>query len=160
MTFTITKLVGHRALVAGTDRNNVTNQTVVDTAQWESLSENKELKAAQEAFDAAVTAHFADITAAAERVASVAKGDADPLTYIVSQEAVEGVAGQPERRVQLSHDSQVLRAVESGQHDRLVWVGDSLEIAAEAVPGPSVGVGGGSAVDAGTPSENLGGLTG
>lgn len=134
MTFTITKLVGHRTMVAGTDRNGVDGQQVLDTSEWDSLSENKDFTKALEDYDAAVKAHFADITKAAERLeAARSKGDDDPLTYVVQQEAVEGAVGRPEIRRRLSHDSQVLRVLENGDHDRLVWVAGVLEIA-EVVP--------------------------
>lgn len=59
----------------------------------------------------------------------------DPAFNFVVREGVEGVEAKPEKRVILSHDSAVLRLIDSGRTDRLVWVGnDRIEIVANKKP--------------------------
>src|SRR5690606_16121312 len=60
----------------------------------------------------------------------------DPLTYDVIQEAVPGVQGQGELRRVLSHDTYLLRLIDAGQEDRLIWVNDELEVL-ESDPTPT-----------------------
>lgn len=138
MTFTTKKLVGHRTLVQGTDGAGVSGQQVLDSRQWDELNGHGEFDKAAKAFDAAVDEFFAPITKAAEAAEAAAQkpGD-DPATYVVVNEGVAATAGEQRVVALLSHDSTVLRLLEEGKHDRLVWVNDSLEVTAESTATPA-----------------------
>lgn len=144
MTFTINKLTGHRVAVSGEDTYGNAGSTVLDSRQWDEINQVDVAKLAHEAFDAKVMEFFEPLTEAAEAHNAAVKkaNEVDELTYITVQEHVEGQAGSPEIRRQLSHDSQVLRLLGSGDHRRLIWVGDNLEILEEvktqAAPAPAV----------------------
>ena len=128
MTFTTTRLVGARVMVKGTDVFGTEGQTVVDSTQWDEVNANTEFDQATEAFEAAVQEFFAPITEAAEKLNSSMKRPDDPASYVVLKEAVEGVQAEPAQLVRLSKDSVVLRLIEQGDTDRLVWVNDELEV--------------------------------
>lgn len=131
MTFTVTRLADSQALISGTDRFSVSGQMVVSTAQWDDIKNNKLFHKATEAFDDQVQEFFKDILDAAAEVQAVLDGSKkaqDPNEFVVFSEGTEGVAAvEPEIR-RLSHDSQVLRLIEEGNSDRLLWVHDELVI--------------------------------
>ena len=52
----------------------------------------------------------------------------DPSTFVVLREEVAGQPAQPGLLVKLNHDSVVLRLLEQGNHQRLVWVDNTLEV--------------------------------
>lgn len=163
MTFTLNKLVGHRVAVSGQDRANTEGSVVLDSAQWDELNRVDDTKAAREAFDEKVEEFFSELTEAADAYnESVAAAQAvDPLTYVTVQEGTEGVIGTRERRVNLTHDSQVLRLLDQGNHDRLLWVDGNLEIL-EAHPPVSISTPGIASdemlAQSSVKSEDLGGL--
>ena len=134
MSFTTTELVNNRVLVEGTDRLGILNRTVLDTTQFNELYQSDQHAAAHEAFDAAVDAFYAPLLEAVEAfdTAHAAARDED-LFEVVVQEAVEPTAGQPEIRRRLTQDTVILRLIEQGDDDRLIWIGDSLEITKPAV---------------------------
>jgi hypothetical protein len=129
MTFTITRLVGNRAMVRGTDVHGSAGETVVDTTQWDDINGHGEYDQAQSAFDAAVQEFFAPLTEAAEKLAKAVNTPQDSLGYVVLQEGTDPVQGEERVLVKLTPDSMILRAIETGETDRLVWVGDNLEVA-------------------------------
>ena len=123
MTFTVQNMLGDQALVSGTDIRGNEGQAIVSTVQWDELKARKDFSSAQEDFDAEVEAFFAPLTEAAEKLESTMKGKApDAASYVVLSEATEGVRSKPAQIVQLSKDSIVLRLIEEGDTDRLVWV--------------------------------------
>ena len=132
--FNVTELAGHRALVTG-DANQ---QCILDTTERDELRFLLENREVDEMFEENIEDFFAPLTRAAElhdlRHEALAKQfeqDDDPAFNFVLKEAVEGVEAVKEERVVLSHDSVVLRLIDSGQTDRLVWVGnDRIEIVA------------------------------
>jgi hypothetical protein len=127
--FTTTRLTGSRVLVQGMDRFGVEGQEVIDSSQWDSLTAQDKVAEATEAFNKAVEDHFGGLLAAAEAIEKAAYVEADPLTYVVVEEAIEGVAPRAENRVPLTRDSQVLRLLtELNDGDRLIWVNGRLEI--------------------------------
>lgn len=135
MTFSIHTLVGERVLVKGTDQFGVTGQTVLDSSQWAQVNSHKEYDQATEAFEQAVEEFFAPILdAAAQLDQAKAKPEPDSIGYVVLSEPEEGRPAKPGHLVKLTHDSIVLRLLEGGQHDRLAWVGDNLEVLGEQVP--------------------------
>jgi hypothetical protein len=142
VSFTTQRLTGGRALIAGTDVNGVTGNTVVSTEQWDEIAAVQAFKAAEATFDAAVAEINAPLTAALEAFestkASIGHVD-DAVSYVDLEPEVEGVPAQPGNRVKLNRDSIVLRLVEKGDTSRLVWVNDELEILA-ASPAPITSV--------------------
>ena len=132
--FNVTELAGHRALVTG-DANQ---QCILDTTERDELRLMLGNREIDEMFDEGIEDFFAPLTRAAELhdrrhelLAQQFNQADDPAFSLVLKEAVEGVEGVEEERVVLSHDSVVLRLIDSGQTDRLVWVGnDRIEIVA------------------------------
>lgn len=133
-TFNVTELAGHRALVTG-DANQ---QCILDTTERDELRLLIENREVDQMFDEDIEDFFAPLTRAAELhdrrhelLAQQFNQADDPAFSLVLKEAVEGVEGVEEERVILSHDSVVLRLIDSGRTDRLVWVGnDRIEVVA------------------------------
>ena len=139
MTFTINRLVGNRAVIAGNDKFGTVNSIVVDTTQWDDINKTTQFDQAQEAFEAAVEEFYAPILEAAEKAKQAIKRPTDSIGYVVLHEGVEATAGQAEHLIHLNHDSILMRVVESGNTDRLMWVGDNLEVLEVDTPLPGVG---------------------
>lgn len=137
MTFTTRNLTGGRVLVKGTDIDGTTNKTVLDGRQWEELNARDDVSKAEAAFAAVVEEFFKPLTDAAEAAAKALETPGDSIGYVVIDEGTEATAGRPRRVVELTHDSIVLRLIDQGDTDRLLWVGDNLEVIEQA--GPSVG---------------------
>jgi hypothetical protein len=139
--FNTIELMGDKVLVQGTDRNNASGRMVVDASQWNLLREVA-------AFDAAVADHgrvveefFAPIVQSSERVKALGSNEPDPLSYIETQAAVDGVKAVPAVRKKLSDDSIILRVLEQGQVDLLVWVAEDQLVVAKPSTAPAVPVG-------------------
>lgn len=136
-TFTITPLVGDRALVKGTDKFGVTGQATVDATEHNALKYDAALVEAHNTFDEKVESFFAELTeASAELDAAHRLPELDPATYIVEQEAVEGTQAKGRVIRRLQPDTVVLRLIEAGDSDRLVWVEGKLEVLAAEVTAP------------------------
>lgn len=130
-TFTTSQLRGDRVLVQGTDKNNIVSETVLDSTQWNEIKSHADYHLAEAGFNDAVEAHFADITAAAEAfAAAVAPKKLDPIEYFEIKPAVEGVPAEQGVAHKLNRDSVILRLIEDGNFDRLVWVNNELEVLA------------------------------
>jgi hypothetical protein len=129
--FTTTELVNDRVLVEGVDRLGTTAKTVLNSAQYNELKGTDAFAEAEAAFQKTVEKFYAPLTKAADALENVYKnaGKEDLFVEVV-QEAVAPTAGLPEVRVILSKDTVILRLIEKGETDRLIWVGDSLEISA------------------------------
>ena len=129
--FKTTKLVGDRVLVQGTDFLGTEGKTVLDAAQWTELNAHKAWDSATKEFEEAVEQFFAPLTAAADKAKAATKKVDDPITFVVVEEATEGVAAKPAHVVKLTRDSIVLRILENdAATDMLAWVGDELEVLA------------------------------
>ena len=136
--FNVTELAGHRALVTG-DANQ---QCILDTTERDELRFILENREVDEIFNEDIEDFFAPLTRAAElhdrrhkTIAQRFNQDDDPVFNFVLKAGVEGVEAVEEERVVLSHDSVVLRLIDSGQTDRLVWVGnDTIEVIAWPEP--------------------------
>ena len=132
--FNVTELAGHRALVTG-DANQ---QCILDTTERDELRFLIENREVDEMFNQDIEDFFDPLTRAAERhdrhhelLAQQFNQADDPAFNFVLKAGVEGVEAVEEERVVLSHDSVVLRLIDSGRTDRLVWVGnDRIEIVA------------------------------
>lgn len=139
MSFSTLKLSGERVVVRGADRTGVEGETVLNAAEWNAIKTARDGDKAEAEFNATVEAFFAPITEAIDALESSRRGeDADPATFVVVDEGVEGTPSRPRRVASLSRDSIVLRLLEEGKDDRLVWVLDQLEVLDAAAP--SVGV--------------------
>ena len=142
MSFTLTPLAGTQTLVEGTDVRGNFGQMVVDNSQWESIKRRTEHVSAVAEVDAAIEAFLAPIQEAVDKAnAKLAAPKLDAMLYVVEREGTEHVAGQSEIVTRLSTDSVILRAIEEGKTDRLIWLNDQLVLTAEAVaPAPEVEV--------------------
>lgn len=128
--FNTTILAGQRVLVTGSKKNQ---QTILDSTEWDSIKAHQAYHLAGDAFDEAVTAFFAPILEAADKanaalVESLPKRD-DAFVIVLS-EGTEGVEEVEPEVIQLGRDAAILRMIEEGNTDRLVWVGDTIEITA------------------------------
>jgi len=148
--FNVTTLSGHRALVRGTDNHGTNDETILDTAQWDEIKAHFAGDSAMEDFDSAVEDFFAPLMEAKEAYeAAVKAAESDPLAELVVHEPVEPTAGHAGLSYTLTKDSQVLRLIDEGKYDRLLWVKGNLEITTEAVavaahaPAPAQGQGAG-----------------
>jgi hypothetical protein len=140
--FTTVALTGDRVLVKGTDRFGTEGQTVLDGYAWAEVKRHSAFKDATSTFDSAVEEFFAPLMdAAAQLDEALSVKQPDPDTYVVLEEGVEATAGKQREVIHLDPDSVVLRFIEAGQHDRLVWVMDRLEVmVVEEVPTSDTGV--------------------
>ena len=128
MTLTTTRLAGHRTLVQGTDILGVHGKQILDSSEWDAIADRKTHDEIHDAFDAKVKEFFGPIMEAADALHEAHKVQTDPAFYLVLDEGEDATPGRPEEIVALSHDSVVLRLLEQGAVNRLVWVNDSLEI--------------------------------
>ena len=130
--FTTTKLAGDRTLVKGTDFAGAEGTIILDARQWNELTAREDHSLAHEKFDSALEEFFAPLNEAIKEIARDRKPQVDSLFYIVEQEAQEAVEGKSEILIELNHDTAILRLIDSNPHtERLIWVGDDLEILAE-----------------------------
>ena len=127
MEFTIVYLAGERAPVQAED-----HRVVLDAKEHLSLKRHLEEKGLIEAYDQTVKDFFEPIVEAAEKVNKLQakEADFDPDFHVVFTEAVEGVEPVQREAYKLTKDTVILRLIEDGRTDRLIWVGDDLEILA------------------------------
>jgi hypothetical protein len=134
--FTTKNLTGERVLVSGADVDGNKGQVVLDASQWLELKARADVKTAGEAFDAAVEEFYKPLLEAAEKVGKSLERPEDSLGFVTLDEGQDHVPGRAPQIVRLTKDSMVLRLIEDGGTDRLVWVGDDLEIL-DVLPGTS-----------------------
>lgn len=125
--FTTTNLVRNRVLVEGTDKFGTIGKIVLDGSLYVDLKGDSAHNVALEAFENAVKEFYLPLTEAAELLQEAHAGKDDIFTEVI-QDAVEPTLGQREVRIVLTPDTVILRLIEAGDTDRLVWVGDQLEI--------------------------------
>lgn len=133
MTFTTIPLTNERVLVKGTDIAGTADETIVSSAQWNELKVRDDVRRAQEDFDATVDEFFAPLLEAAEKAKGAVDKPRDPLGYVVITEGQEGRPAVREHVVTLTRDSIILRLIEQGNTDRLIWVNGELEVTEAAV---------------------------
>lgn len=126
--FTTTNLVDGRVLVTGTDQFGTSGRTVLDGGQWAEVNRRDDYSQANDAFDRAVEEFFKPLTDAVESREKALERPTDSLAYVVLCEGTEGKAAQQENLVKLTKDSMILRAIETGETGRLVWVEEHIEI--------------------------------
>jgi hypothetical protein len=126
MTFVVQNMLGNQALVSGADHLGNEGKAIVSTTQWDDLKARKNFSAASAVFDAEVEKFFKPLTKAAKKAEKALNAKTpDAASFIVLTEAVDEVSGQPAQVVALTHDSIILRLIEEGNTDRLVWVNDT-----------------------------------
>ena len=143
MSFTITRLANAEALVTGTDKLGTTGQTVLSTRRYDEVQREVNILTAQDTFDTKVEEFFSDLVEAADELASAvaAVPVQDPASYVVVREGSEGNSGEQGITLQYDADGTVLNLIESGDHDRLVWMGDRLlvtQYVPSDEPGPTL----------------------
>lgn len=127
--FTTIPLTGERVLVKGTDQFGTTDETVLSSEEWSEVKRHMLLDEAAENFDAKVEEFFAPLLAAADQLENTsAVPKPDPISYVVIHEGTEAVEGRDEVAIKLNPDSVVLRLLEQGDFERLVWVNGGLEV--------------------------------
>ena len=138
--FTTVQLTGERVLVKGEDRFGTTGETVLDGSTWAEVKRHQAFHSAQDSFEAAVEEFFAPLQEAGDKLnAALSTPKVDPDTYVVLVEGEEGTPGRQQEVIKLDQDSVVLRLIERGDFDRLVWVMDRLEVmTVEEVPAEDV----------------------
>lgn len=134
MTFTTRNLTGDRVSVKGTDIDGTYGETVLDATQWRELEQRAQLKEAHEDFDAAVEEFYAPLLRAAEAAQKSFERPEDSISFVVLDEGEEATPGRRRQVVTLTRDSVILRILESGDNDRLIWVDGDLEVL-EVLPG-------------------------
>ena len=126
MSFIVQLMLGAQALVSGADHLGNEGKTIVSTTQWDELKDRSNFSSATEDFDAAVEAFFAPLQEASAKIEKAAAGkEQDPTEYIVLKKGVKAVTGETDQIVELNKDSIILRLIEEGNTDRLVWVDES-----------------------------------
>lgn len=133
MTFNQTKLANERVLVSGKDKHDKDGEVILSATEWLNVQAQRQLKVAQDQYDEASKDFYATLTEAAEKLNQVHANrcaDTDPNSYFEIEPAVAGTPGSQGVAIHLSHDSQVLRLLSEGKHERLVWVAGTLEITA------------------------------
>lgn len=121
-TFSLTPLANHRVLVEGEDRHGNSHSVILNGREYDEIAAMENVLHAGQAFDQAVEDFFAPLTDAAAVYEDAAAPVVDPaFIYVVE----EGSAGEPsvEREVLgLEHDTAVLRLINTGDTERLLWI--------------------------------------
>ena len=135
--FTTTALANENFLVEGTDVRGRYGECVIQGGEWLEIKRALGTDTAKEQLDAAIEEFFKPLVEAADAFAAAKAPVVDALSVVVLN---EGTAGEParERKVlHLTRDSQILRAIEEGATDRLLWVNGELVITAAPVEAPA-----------------------
>lgn len=139
MNFSATPLAdGVTFIVEGTDLAGKHGTTLVNGEQWALVQQESAADQARALFDDEVKDFFAPLTKAIDKVRDAAAApQMDELSYVVTQERVDGVEAQERHLVKLTTDSIILRAIEEGKVHRLRWVGEELVVLAANTWAPS-----------------------
>ena len=127
MSFTVTYLAGDRALV-----QEDTHQIILDAEEYLAMKLRQEKTGLIAQYDQSVADFFKPLTDVADKIKSVEeqRNRIDPDFHCVIAEGTEGE--EPVRRevYRLEKDTVILRLIEEGRTERLIWIGDQLEILA------------------------------
>ena len=135
--FTTIALANELFLVKGTDNHYNYGTCIVDGGEWLAIKRALGTDTAKEQLDAAIGEFFKPLVEAAGAFAAAKAPVVDALSVVVLE---EGAAGEPARErevVHLGRDAQILRAIEEGATDRLLWVDGTLVITAAPVEVPA-----------------------
>lgn len=138
--FTATALANEFFLVEGTDIRGKHGEFIVDGGEWLEIKRALGTDTAKEQLDAAVEEFFKPLVEAADAFAAAKAPTMDALSTIVLNEGTTGEPAREREVVVLGQSSQILRAIEEGATDRLLWVDGALVITAAPaeVPVPDV----------------------
>ena len=124
-TFNTKALAGDRLLVTG----NPGQQTILYVHQWNTIKQEFRKESLVADFDSKIEEFFAPLIEAQEKLDKALTPVIDPAFTIVLNESKEPQPGEPAVVVELEYDSAVARLIETGQLERLIWVGnDRIEI--------------------------------
>ena len=127
MSFTVTYLAGDRALV-----QEDTHQIILDAEEYLAMKLRQEKTGLIAQYDQSVADFFKPLTDVADKIKSAEEQEnrIDPDFHFVLAEGTEGE--EPVRRevYRLEKDTVILRLIEEGRTERLIWIGDQLEILA------------------------------
>ena len=127
MSFTVTYLAGDRALV-----QEDTHQIILDAEEYLAMKLRQEKTGLIAQYDQSVADFFKPLTDVADKIKSVEEQEnrIDPDFHFVLAEGTEGE--EPVRRevYRLEKDTVILRLIEEGRTERLIWIGDQLELLA------------------------------
>ena len=138
--FTTILLANESFLVGGTDVRSRYGECVVHGGEWLAIKRALGTDTAKAQLDAAIEEFFKPLVEAADAFAAAKAPVVDALSVIVLNEGTTGEPAREREVVHLSRDAQILRAIEEGATDRLLWVDGSLVITAAPaeVPVPDV----------------------
>lgn len=125
MKFTKTRLVGPSWIVDGTDKFNRSNRIKITSEAWAAVEEARQLAEASANYSAELNKIVGPLVAAAEGLRANNQYDQTHITLVESVDAVEGVT------VPLDEGGVLLAAVDRGDFDRLIWLGDELVLLAD-----------------------------
>ena len=121
--FTLKYLTGNRVYVYGTNDAGIQHEVVLDGTMLREIQQHHLVHKAGDAYDRTVEEFFAPLTDAAEILQLVQQPlEEDPAFVYVVEEGVEPVKGVEPEAYKLDHDGAVLRLLETGDIDRLIWV--------------------------------------
>lgn len=121
--FTLKYLTGNRVYVYGTNDAGIQHEVVLDGTMLREIQQYHLVHKAGDAYDRTVEEFFAPLTDAAEILQLVQQPlEEDPAFVYVVEEGVEPVKGVEPEAYKLDHDGAVLRLLETGDIDRLIWV--------------------------------------
>ena len=138
--FTATALANEFFLVEGTDVRGRYGEHVLDGREWLEIKRALGTDTAKEQLDAAIEEFFKPLVEAADAFTAAKAPVVDALSVVVLNEGTTGEPAREREVIHLSQASQILRAIEEGATDRLLWVNGELMITAAPaeVPVPDV----------------------
>ena len=131
--FTATALANEFFLVEGTDVRGKHGEIVVYGGDWLVIKRALGTDTAKAQLDAAIEEFFKPLVEAADAFAEAKAPVVDALSVVVLNEGTTGEPAREREVVHLSRSSQILRAIEEGATDRLLWVDGELVITAAPV---------------------------
>ena len=128
--FTTTALTNENFLVEGTDVRGKLGEIVVYGGEWLEIKRALGTDTAKAQLDAAIEEFFKPLVEAADAFAEAKAPVVDALSVVVLNEGTTGEPAREREVVHLGQSSQILRAIEEGTTDRLLWVDGTLVITA------------------------------
>ena len=138
--FTATALANESFLVEGTDIRGKYGECIVFGGEGLEIKRALGTDTAKEQLDAAIEEFFKPLVEAADAFAAAKAPVVDALSVVVLNEGTTGEPAREREVVHLGRYAQILRAIEEGTTDRLLWVDGSLVLTAAPaeVPVPDV----------------------
>ena len=135
--FTATALANESFLVEGTDIRGKYGECVIHGGEWLEIKRALGTDTAKEQLDAAIEEFFKPLVEAADAFTAAKAPVVDALSVVILNEGTTGEPAREREVVHLSQASQILRAIEEGTTDRLLWVDGSLVLTAAPVEAPA-----------------------